>query len=325
MTARQELTRYLTGKWIPPVLATVAELGIADALVDKPLTAAELAETTNVNARALYRVLRAAASIGVFAEDADGRFALTETAELLRSDVPGSLRAAARMFALEPFWTPYARISESVRTGEPAFASTFGTRIYDYLQTHPDDAAVFGATVASFHDQAMGPIVAAHDFSSYRTVVDLGAGSGNLLLELLTVYPGLRGVLLELDSVLSSARETLAAVLDRVDLVAGDFFAAVPPGDAYLLKSCLHNFDDEQAIRILRAVRAGGGPVLIAETMVPAGNGAHYSKFDDIEMLVIAGGADRTEQEYSELVTAAGFTPREVVQCDERFSLLVAD
>jgi hypothetical protein len=327
MTARQQLTTYLTGKWIPPVLAVLAELGIADALVDKPLTAPELAEQVGADPRALYRVLRAAASIGVFAEDSDSRFTLTDTAELLRSDVPGSMRAAARMFALEPFWSPYANIAESVRTGKPAFESTFGTSIYDYLQTHPDDAAVFGATVASFHDQAMAPIVAAHDFSPYGTVVDLGGGSGNLLIEVLTAYPDLRGVLLELDSVLPAAEEALegAGLRDRVDLVAGDFFTAVPPGDAYLIKSCLHNFTDDQAIQILRATRTANAPVLVAETMIPPGNTAHYSKFDDIEMLVIAGGVDRTEQEWSDLVTAAGFTPREIVQCDERFSLLVAD
>ncbi|WP_432947304.1 methyltransferase [Kribbella sp. CA-253562] len=327
MTARQQLTQYLTGKWIPPVLAAVAEFGIADELTDKPLTADELADRVGADPRALYRVLRAAASIGVFAEDSDGRFVLTETAELLRSGGPGSMRAAARMFALEPFWTPYARIAESVRTGEPAFASTFGVSIYDYLGTHPDDAAVFGATVATFHGQAMAPIVAAHDFSAYGTVVDVGGGSGELLIELLTAYPTIRGVLLELDAVLPAARAAFeaAGLIDRVQLVAGDFFTAVPAGDAYLIKSCLHNFTDDQATRILRAIRAGGGPVLVAETMIPAGNAPHYSKFDDIEMLVIAGGADRTEREWSDLVAAAGFTPREVVQCDERFSLLVAD
>ncbi|WP_433166941.1 methyltransferase [Kribbella sp. CA-247076] len=326
MTARQELMGLLTGKWIPPVLATLAELGIADEVAEKPLTAEDLAERVGAQPRALYRVLRSAASVGVFAEDADGRFGLTETAGLLRSGVPESLRDAARMFGLEPFWTPYAQLAHTVRTGEPAFDRVFGQSIYEYLGGHPDDAGVFGAAAATFHGHAMAPIVASHDFSPYGVVVDVGGGSGGLLVELLRAYPRLRGVLLELESVLPEATTTFrdAGVADRVDLVAGDFFTDVPPGDAHLIKSCLHNFTDEQTIEILRVLRRTGAPVLIVETMIPAGNTPHYSKFDDIEMLAIAGGADRTEREWAALAEAAGLRPRGVVECDDRFSLLEA-
>ncbi|MEV5965252.1 methyltransferase [Kribbella sp. NPDC051952] len=323
-TARQELMGFLTAKWIPPVLATLAELGVADEVAEKPLTPAELAERVGAQPRALYRLLRAAASVGVFEEDPDGRFGLTETAGLLRSGVPGSLREAARMFALEPFWTPYAHLTHTVRTGEPAFDHIFGRTIYQHLAEHPDDAKIFGAAATAFHGQAMGPIVRAHDFSAYDVVVDVGGGSGALLIELLRAYPKLRGVLLELPEVLPDAAKAFeaAGLTDRVELVAGDFFVEVPPGDAYLIKSCLHNFADEQAIEILRVLAAPGRPVLIAETMIPAGNGRHYSKFDDIEMMAVAGGADRTEQEWMALAAAAGLTPGEVVECDDRFSLL---
>jgi len=326
MTARQELMGLLIGKWVPPVLATLAELGIADEVAEKALTAEELAERVGAQPRALYRVLRAAASVGVFEEDADGRFGLTELAGLLRSDVPGTLRDAARMFALEPFWTPYAQLTHTVRTGETAFDRVFGQPIYEYLGEHPDAAAVFGGTVATFHGQAMAPIVASYDFSPYDVVVDVGGGSGGLLVELLRTYPAMRGVLFELESVLPEATTFLAGagMTDRVEFVAGDFFAAVPDGDAYLIKSCLHNFSDEQVIEILRVLGRAGAPVLIVETMIPAGNTPHYSKFDDIEMMAIAGGADRTEREWAALVDAAGLTPRAVVQCDDRFSLLEA-
>ncbi|GAB3934240.1 hypothetical protein GCM10029976_042910 [Kribbella albertanoniae] len=172
----------------------------------------------------------------------------------------------------------------------------------------------------------MKPTIASYDFSPYRTVVDVG-GSGSLLIELLQAYPECRGVLLELDSMLPTASSTIAAagLADRIELVAGDFFAAVPAGDAYLVKSNLHNFGDDQALELLRVVRCGNAPVFVIETMIPAGNDPHYSKFDDIEMMAIAGGNDRTEREWSELVTAAGFAVRAVLPADERFSMSVAD
>ncbi|WP_405059049.1 acetylserotonin O-methyltransferase [Kribbella sp. NBC_01505] len=322
----EQLMGFLTGKWVPPVLGVLAELGVADEVAEKPLAADELAERLGVHATALYRVLRAAASVGVFAADDEGRFGLTPTAELLRTGVPGSLRSAAMMFGLEPFWSPYARIAHTVRTGEPAFDQVYGHSIYQYLQENPSTAETFGAAAAGFHGESMAAIAAAHDFSAYERIVDVGGGSGALLVEVLRTAPATRGVLLELESVLPTAEQAFreAGMLDRVELVAGDFFAEVPAGDAYLVKSNLHNFDDQQAIDLLRVVRRGQAPALIVETMIPAGNEPHYSKFDDVEMMVIAGGADRTEAEWIALTTAAGFEARRVVSCNDRFSLLEA-
>ncbi|NEA31362.1 methyltransferase [Streptomyces sp. SID13031] len=317
---------YLTAKWVPPVLAALAELGVADELAEKPCAVEDLAERVGAQPRPLYRLLRAAASVGVFRENADGHFELTETAELLRADVPGSLRSAAMMFGLEPFWSPYAQIVHTARTGEPAFDRIYGKSIYQYLQENPGEAQIFGAAAAGFHGQALAPIVASYDFSKYGEVVDVGGGSGGLLVELLKAYPEMRGVLFELPEVLPAADEVFIAngLQGRVELVAGDFFAEVPPADAYLIKSCVHNFDDERAIELLRVLRRGGAPVLLVETMIPAGNEPHYSKFDDVEMMVIAGGNDRTEVEWAALVAAAGFRPSRVVRCDDRFSLLEA-
>ncbi len=326
MTARQELMGFLTAKWVPPVLAALAELGVADELAEKPLAVDELAGRVGAKPLPLYRLLRAAASVEVFQEDAEGRFGLTDTAELLRTDVPGSLRSAAMMFGLEPFWAPYAQIVHTARTGEPAFDRVYGRSIYQYLQEDPGAARIFGAAAAGFHGQALAPIVDGHDFSAYGVVVDVGGGSGGLLVELLGAYPSLRGVLLELADVLPEAEAVFAAhgLTNRVELVAGDFFDRVPPGDAYLIKSCVHNFDDDRAIDLLRVLRRGGAPLLLVETMIPAGNEPHYSKFDDVEMMVIAGGRDRTEAEWAALVAAAGFEPGRVVRCDDRFSLLEA-
>jgi SAM-dependent methyltransferase len=249
--------------------------------------------------------------------------------QCLRSDVPGSLRSAAMVFALAPFWDPYSQILHSVTTGEPAFDRAFGTTIYEYLREHPDDAATFTGAAAAFHAQAIEAIAAAHDFGRYGVVVDVGGGTGSLLATILRANPGVRGVLFELDAVLAGARDQLAGcgIEDRVELVAGDFFAMVPSGDALLIKSCLHNFSDDDAVRLLKVLHAAtpaNGRLLVAETVVPDGNEPHYAKFDDIEMLVIAGGVDRSEQEWRALLQAGGFRTVAVTPCDDRFSLLEA-
>jgi SAM-dependent methyltransferase len=328
-TGRDELMRLLVTKWITPVIGVLADLGVADELVAGPRTAEELAGSVGAHPVALRRLLRAAVSIGVFTTDgADDRFALNAAAECLRSDAPDGLRAAATVFALEPFWAPYARIRHSVTTGEPAFDEMFGMSVYDYLATQPDKAALFGAAAATFHAEAIARVAAEHDFTAYGTVVDVGGGTGTLLASVLRRHPGVRGVLFDLPDVVDAARATFEPDLRlRVELVAGDFFREVPPGDAFLLKSCLHNFADDRAVDLLRAIRRAapdGGRLLVAETVVPFGAGPHYAKLDDVEMLVIAGGADRDEHEYARLLDAAGFTVRGLVPCGARFSLIEA-
>jgi hypothetical protein len=329
MTSTQPLMNLLTAKWHPPVIGVLAELGIADQLTDGPRTAESLAGATGAHPKALYRLLRAAVSLGVFTQDDQGRFALNETGAGLRSDVPGSLRAAAMMFGREPFWTPYARIRHSAMTGEPAFDQVYGMSIYEFLSGHPEEAGVFGAAAAEFHAQAITRIAAAHDFSRYGTVVDVGGGSGTLLAAVLRRHPTVRGVLFDLPEVVEQARPVFdkAGLSDRVDLVGGDFFRSVPPGDALLIKSCLHNFADDRATAILRVLRQAmpaDGTLLVAETVVPTGNEAHYAKLDDVEMLVLAGGADRDEREYAELLAAGGFTVERRTPCGDRFSLIEA-
>src|SRR5687767_8311183 len=177
-TAQAQLMSLLTAKWSPPIMGVLAELRVADELADGPRTAPDIAAAVGAHPQALRRVLRAAASLGAFAEDEQGRFALTPMAQWLRSDIPGSLQPAAMLFALEPFWAPYAHIKHSVLTGQPAFDTVYGTSVYKYFAEHPELAALFGATAASFHAQGVAAIAAGHDFSRYGTVVDVGGGTG---------------------------------------------------------------------------------------------------------------------------------------------------
>jgi len=329
VTTPQPLMNLLTAKWCPPVIGVLAELAIADHLGDGPRSAESLASSTGAHPKALFRLLRAAVSVGVFTCDAQGRFGLNEAAAALRSDAPDSLRAAAMMFSSEPFWAPYAQIRHSVMTGQPAFDQVYGMSIYEFLARHPEEAAVFGTAAAGFHAQAIAEITAAHDFSRYATVVDVGGGNGTLLAAILQRYPTVRGVLFDRPEIVGRARPTFeaAGLTDRIDLVGGDFFESVPPGDAFLIKSCLHNFADDRATAILRVLRqamSNEDTLLVAETIIPTGDAPHYAKLDDVEMLVIAGGADRDEHEYTGLLTAAGFAVRGLTPCGDRFSLIEA-
>lgn len=328
-TAQAALMRLLTAKWSAPVIGVLADLGIADQLTDGPRSADSLASSVGAHPGALRRVLRAAVSLGVFTQDDEGRFGLDPLAEWLRTDTPGSLRPAALTFSLEPLWVPYAHIRHSVLTGEPAFDRHYGESVYEYFARHPEVASVFGAAAASFHATAIEAIATAHDFSRYGTVVDVGGGTGTLLAAILRHRPSVRGVLFELPDVLRAAPDTFQDpdLRGRVELVAGNFFESVPKGDAFVIKSCLHNFADEQAIAILRVIRRAmseQATLIVAETIVPDGNGPHYAKLDDVEMLVIAGGADRDEREYRRLLAAAGFVVHDVTPCGDRFSLIEA-
>ncbi|MCA2220175.1 acetylserotonin O-methyltransferase [Nonomuraea aurantiaca] len=313
--ASARLLELLSAKWLSQAVGVVARLGIADLVADKPRTPLDLATACETNPQALYRILRATACIGVLAEDDQGRFALTPLAEPLRSDVPGSLRAAAITMNMDPMWRPYGHIDHSVRTGEPAFDYVYGTSVYQYLRDHLEAAALFQQTAAGFYAMSAPPVVAAYDFSPYRTIVDVGGGIGALLATILHGNPQARGVLLEDASVIPLARDRLAAagVADRVDLVAGDFFAEVPStGDLYLIKSCLRNWDDHDAGRILATIRAAmpaGVRLLVVDAVVPTGNDFHHSKISDVELLTVAGGRERRADEWQALFATTGFRP----------------
>jgi hypothetical protein len=307
------LRQLSTGFWISKAIAVVAELGIADYLQAGPKTVEELAQAVDAHPGALYRLLRAIASVGVFAEEGQGRFALTPLAGLLLTGTPQSWRAAAIMNGQPWVWQPWGDLLYSVKTGNPAFDHIFGTEFDAYLAQHRDAADTFQA----FMDVATGEealaVAPVYDFSGSTTVVDVGGGRGALLGAILQANPHLRGVLFESPHVIATARGALEAqgVADRCELVAGDFFEALPAGgDAYILKWILVSWDDDRAVTILqnchRAMRANGR-LLVVERIIPTGNEAFYGKLADLNLLVLYRGRHRTEAEYRALFAAAGF------------------
>ena len=295
-----------------------ARLGIADLLREGPKGAEQLATEARVHAPSLYRVLRALAGVGIFAEGEDGRFGLTPMAEPLRSDAPDSLRDYILLVGEEWNWRLWPHLLHSVETGRPVFERVHGMWLFDHLARHPEAAAIFDAAMTSRSGQENEVIASTYDFSGLRTVVEVGGGHGSLLASILRTNPGLRGILFDQPQVVAEARHRLdaAGLKGRWEAVAGNFFDSVPAGgDAYLLKRVIHDWDDERAVAILRNCQramAEGGRLLVIELVIPTGNEPSFSKLSDLVMLVQTGGQERTEAEYRTLLDAAGLAPTAV-------------
>ena len=314
--AAPALLRMIWGIHISRCVYAVAELGIADLLADGAKSASELAADTGSDEPSLYRVLRALAALGVFAESEGRRFELTAIGERLRSRAPAGMRSWATFMEALGGVRPFAHILETIRTGRPGLEIESGCGVFELLAGRPEAATLFDAAMSE-RTAAYAPSVAqACDFSDVRTVVDVGGGDGTLLVEILRRHAHLSGVLFEAPEVAARADALLDAtdLVDRCEVRAGDFFERVPAeADCYVLANVLHDWDDARATEILRNCRAAmstAGRVLIVERLIPdAGGDPVPTLLSDINMLVTTGGKERTNGEYGTLLEAAGLRP----------------
>jgi hypothetical protein len=313
------MMQMLTAKWVSASLSVVAELGIADLLAKGDKTADELADAVSAHGPSLYRVLRALASVGVFAETEGRRFTLTPLAVCLRSNVPNSVREFARFIAIPAASRSWDHLMHSVKTGETGLRKAFDVKnAFDYLRTHPEEAAIFDGAMTDNSRRSAPAVAEAYDFGRFHKLVDIAGGHGLLLATILQRFAGLEGVLFDLPEVIAGAENTLAPYRldDRCKIIGGDFFQSVPYGaDAYILKHIIHDWDDERALAILRNIRKAiepSGRLLIVEVLIAPGNEPSYGKLLDLEMLVIPGGRERTADEYRDLFTGAGFKLEEI-------------
>jgi SAM-dependent methyltransferase len=323
------LMNLTAGKWVSQAIAVAAELGVADLLKDGPRTAADIARKANASEDGVYRLLRALGSVGLFAETGHRKFRLTPLGKLLRTDSPEALGGYARFTGHESTWRPWGELRHSVRTGEPAFDQVFAMPVFEYFAKVPEAAAVFDAAMTSISTLESKAVVAAYDFSGIHTLVDVAGGHGLLIATILKANRRMRGILFDLPHVASGATALLrrGGVADRCQVVSGDFFASVPEGgDAYVMKHIIHDWDDERATQILRncyrAMRPGG-KLLIVDAVIPPGNGAHFGKLLDLEMLVLTPrGRERTQAEFRELLERSGFRLRRVVATETHLSVV---
>jgi hypothetical protein len=319
----------IRGVWRFAALHAMTELGCAEQLRDGALSVPELAERCGAHAPSLARVLRTVATMGLIKTVAPGTYALTEIGAALCD--PGSpLRLAIPFCAEEACWYGLGALPQTVRTGRSAFVERHGT-LYEYLAGNPRTGRLFDDFMVARSRPLAAGLAARHDFSDVKTVVDVGGGNGAFLAAILRAYPHLQGVLLDLDHVLGGAREllTAAGVADRCELVAGDYFVEVPrAADVYLLANVVHNWDDEDALRVLRIVRAAlpdDGRVLLVDAVLPDDDEPHFGKDLDIRILsLFGGGKERTRSEYLALLTDAGLAGERVTELAMGLSMVEA-
>lgn len=316
-------TQILWGMINSNVLArcvqVAAEYGIADALAERPMTSAEIAAQTGMNADALGRMLRLLAAHEVFVQE-DGLYRHTPLSELLRSDHPQSMRSFARMMNLPVFMKSFAGLTETARTGKPImdFAG-----FMEHFAAAPEESSIFNQAMADKSRGIIPAVLNAYDFSPFSVIADIGGGRGHLLSGILEQTPAASGILFDLPHVV---QETTAHQSARLKLLPGDFFAdALPAADLYLLMEVIHDWNDEDSARILAAIRRAApshARLLIVEAIVSESPGADFSKVLDIIMLAVTGGRERTPSEYNELLSRTGFRLERIIKTPSQYSII---
>jgi len=318
------------GSWLTQAMYVASKLGIFDALAGGPATADDIARRVGADPGATFRLMRALAGNSLLKQERDGRFALTRLGDALRSDAPGSMAPMLQFVGHSKHWEHWGQLLYSVQTGKTSAEMLRGMPVFEYLETDRDLAEVFNNAMTAVSAMAIETLMPAYDFSRFKTIVDVGGGHGALLAAVLQQATDAQGVLFDLPSVVAGAGSVLdaAGVSDRITVTGGSFFEAVPEGgDAYLLKTIIHDWDEDSALVILRNIRKAidpAGTLALIEMVLPEGTAHHPGMLLDLEMLVAAGGQERTGAQYADLLARAGFRQTRVVSTAGPMSLVEA-
>jgi hypothetical protein len=310
---QEQLMQMLCGAWVARSISAAATLRIADHVGESARGIDEIAAASGTHPASLYRLMRALSSVGVFAEEGPRRFRHTPLSALLRTGAPGSLRACADSIFGRCHYRSWGQLEHSLRTGDIAFDHAHGMGVWDFFAKTPDEQQSFDAAMSEFTVLFNPPVVKGYDFSKFKTLVDVGGGHGALLAAIARSNPKLRGTVYDQPHVVPGARRRFEqeGLSDRLGAEGGNFFESVPPGaDAYLMKLIIHDWDEPRATQILLNIHRAAKPgarLLVVDSVVPEGPGPDFSKFGDVNMLVMTGGKERTAAEFRELLDAAGF------------------
>ena len=325
------LLRMTDGLVVHQALCGAATLGIADLLDDGEKSSAALASTLRVNEDALYRVLRFLSGLGVFRKTGARTFANSPLSEYMRSDVPNSVRAVLIFRGGRYYFSPFTEFLYSLKTGVPARDKVFGKGAFEYLRESPDEEHVFDEAMTAI-SALWGPaIAAAYDFGQWGTVTDVGGGNGVLLAAILRAHPAVHGVLADAPSVVDRAqrrRFLSKEVADRTRFEPCDFFRAVPTGSrAYVLKNIIHDWNDEQACKLLRNCRRAvpdDGVLVLIEYCLGDDNASSLGKTVDLVMMTITGGKERTVEEHRALLARGGFQLNRAIPVSPEITIIEA-
>ncbi|MDP1621187.1 MAG: methyltransferase [Bacteroidales bacterium] len=298
--------------WLLPALYVAAKFDIATILKYKALTAKDISDQLHLDSANLHRIMRALSSQGIFKELRDGRFAINGMAKALLEE-KGSLRYLILHHLGPVNWNLMSNLEYSVRTGKDAFTDKYGIGIYDFLRENPEESALFDKSMSNLSDLGLAPILNAYDFSAFNLIADIGGGEGSLLANILNISPGSRGILFDTPEALKKAPEMVARhhVAERTTIISGNFFTSIPEScDLYILKNIIHNWSEEESVKLLMNIRLAMSPkgrILIIEMVVPEGCGPSLARLLDIQMMAtMLGGRERTGEEYRTILKKSG-------------------
>jgi len=306
------MMEMLYGALATQMISVAAELGIADLLAGGPRPVDDLAREAGANPDGLFRLLRGLAGIGVFTEVSPRTFGLNPLGETLRSGVKGSMKEIAQDVGGRTRLVAYSELAHSVRTGEPAFDHAHGTSMWNYLQTHPEEVALFGKAMGNLASEAHSVAFANYDLSDAQYLVDIAGGEGWLIAALAPHYPNLKATVFDEEHVVGGAVQVFAraGISDRANAVAGDMFVSVPEGaDVYVLSSILFSYDDDEVVKVLSNIRRAmtpDGRILILEPILPEGNDPHPGKLLDVTQLALHRGGVRTMAQWVSVFSRSG-------------------
>jgi hypothetical protein len=304
-----QMMNFILAKWISKPIHAAATLGIADLLADGPMAVADLARNLDVDAEALYRLLRSLAGIGIFCETETKCFSNTPLSQCLQE---GRMRSAALMFHSAWHDAVWDNLLYTVRTGKPAFDKVHGEPVFEWLARHPREAKIFQQASGFKASHTHRLVLDVYNFANIETLTDIGGGSGDLMVEVLRAHPHMKGSVAERPYVIPLLEATIAKnnLQDRLKAIACDFFQHIPSGsDAYLLSHVLHDWPDDTCIRLLTNCRKAmplNGRIIIIEGIVPPGNEFSIAKQLDLEVFLMGGGKERTLKEFEDLLRCSG-------------------
>ena len=320
------LYNIMIGSMKTQAIYVAAELGIADHIKNTPKTLHELAGAVDAKADRLFRLLRALCSLGLLSEK-NGAYHLTDMGHMLREDMPASLKPFALLLGSPSWWSAWGNLLHSIKTGECAFDYANALGFFEYLEHQPKQQHQFYDFMTRISQMNSQAVIQNFAFSPFKTIVDVGGGHGELLFSILRAHPHINGILFDQAKALPGTETVDNALSERTQLIAGNFFESIPSGgDCYILQQILHDWNDENSIKILRHCRNvmhDSSKLLVIDAVVTPDNLPSFNKITDLHMMVLShGGKERTAAEFKSLFQCAGLNLTEIIPTGTAFSII---